>query len=1090
MISVHSAPRVLGLVTALAVLLSPAVRAQEPRLTNISTRAPSGIGADVLTAGFVIGPGANKPVLIRAIGPTLSSFGLTGTLADPVLTLFNSTNTALATNDNWLAADAPTFASVGAFALPPNSRDSALIVTLAPGNYTAQIAGAGTTTGLALVEVYELSSPGAATATKLLNTSTRLQISPTSAPIIGFVVSPGTGTRKLLLRAAGPALIPFGLTGTLADPTLSLTTSTGTVLASNDNWATPTTVTTTAPAAGAPLLSAAFTSAGAFAFPAGSKDAAVLIDLAPGNYGLQVSGVATTSGLALVEVYDLTSSGPLVIPTAATVTLTATKPTTDESGTTAGEFTLTRSGDPLFALTVNFGVSGSATNGLDYPPLLGTATIPAGATSVKIPLQPFPDTAVEPNETVILTLATGPDYTVGASSAATVTIADSPGTLYVSLLRPAANATGSTASGLATIVLSASGTLATVNVSFSNLSSGQAGAHLFLGNSTSAGDYVLNLPLGQITGAQWAIVPTATFTTAQILSALTNGLIYVGLDTGNFPAGEVRGAFLTATGSQAFTAPAAPPAVALTALTATDAARLLTQATFGPKKSEIDALTGGSVNAWLDAQIALPASSHRARILVERDFNPITLNNQRPDEPFPFHRQSAWFYHALQAPDQLRQRVAFALSQILVVSDVTLAGQQYTEALTIYYDHLATGAFGSFRELLEKVTLSPIMGTYLSSVRNAKADPATGTEPDENYAREIMQLFTIGLVQLQPDGTLQLDAQGLPRPTYDQKTITETAKVFTGWGYFNPAFNAATNAAFFRRGPLDYKNPMMLYPPFHENAAKTIVGPTVIPANLGGPEDLKRTLDALVAHPNTAPFISRQLIQRLVTVNPSPGYVYRVAQQFGPTGDLGAVVRAILTDYEARSPTAATAPGYGKLREPLLRLTALLRSFNAASTSGHYTNYNNTEATLTQAALSAPSVFNFYEPGYVYPGALAAAGLVAPEFQITTDTTAISAPNFLRQVIFLSAPPPNAVGPNVRGTAALNLAPEVALVANVPALLDHLNLIMTAGQMTTPTRARLITAMNALNPFFSDPLDRARTAILLVATSPDGATQR
>ena len=1072
--------------SALVLQLSPTTQAQEPRLANISTRANSGTGADVLTAGFVIGPGANKQVLIRAIGPTLSSFGLNGTLSDPILTLFNSANAALGTNDNWLAADAATFASVGAFALPANSRDSALVATLAPGNYTAQVAGVGGTTGLALVEVYEIG----ATTTKLLNTSTRIQISFTSAPIIGFVVSAGSGTRKLLLRAAGPALSTFGLTGTLADPTLSLTTSAGTVLASNDNWSTPTTVATSAPAASAPLLATAFTSAGAFAFPAGSKDAALLVDLAPGNYGIQVSGAATTSGLALVEVYDLTSSGALVIPTAATVTIAATKPSTDESGATAGEFTLTRTGDSSSALTVNYSVGGSATNGLDYPPLLGTATIPAGTGSIKIPLQPFPDTTVEPNETVILTLATGLGYTIGSSATANVTIADNPGTLYVSLLRPAANATGSTASGLATIVLSASGTLATVNVSFSNLSSGQAGAHLFLGNSTSSGDYVLNLPLGQVTGAQWNIVPTATFTTAQILSALTNGLIYVGLDTGSYPAGEVRGAFLTATGSQVFTAPPAPPAVALSAITATDAARLLTQGTFGPKKSEIDALTGGSVNAWLDTQITLPASSHRARILVERDFNPITLNNQRPEEPFPFHRQTSWFYHALQAPDQLRQRVAFALSQILVVSDVTLAGQQYTEALAIYYDHLAAGAFGSFRDLLEKVTLSPIMGTYLSSVRNAKSDPVTGTDPDENYAREIMQLFTIGLVQLQPDGTLKLDAQGLPIPTYNQKTTTETAKVFTGWGYFNPALNAATNAAFFRRGPLDYKNPMMLYPPFHEAAAKTIVGPTVIPANLGGTEDLKRTLDVLVAHPNTAAFISRQLIQRLVTVNPSPGYVYRVAQKFGPTGDLGAVVRAILTDYEARSPAAASAPGYGKLREPLLRLTALLRTFNATSTSGHYTNYNNTEATLTQAALSAPSVFNFYEPSYVYPGALAAAGLVAPEFQITTDTTAISTPNFLRQVIYVNQPLPNPNVPNVAGIAALNLAPELALVANVPTLLDHLNLVMTAGQMTAPTRARLTTAMNALSPFFSDPLDRVRTAILLVATSPDGATQR
>jgi uncharacterized protein (DUF1800 family) len=285
---------------------------------------------------------------------------------------------------------------------------------------------------------------------------------------------------------------------------------------------------------------------------------------------------------------------------------------------------------------------------------------------------------------------------------------------------------------------------------------------------------------------------------------------------------------------------------------------------------------------------------------------------------------------------------------------------------------------------------------------------------------------------------------------------------------------------------------MMIFPAFHENAAKNLapLTTTIIPANLGGAEDLKRALDILFNHANTGPFISRQLIQRLVTVNPSPGYIYRVAQKFadngsGVRGDLGAVVRAILTDYEARSPAVVDDPGYGKLREPLLRLTALLRSFNAVSSSGHYiTNFNNTNPSLGQAVLRSPSVFNFFEPGYVYPGPLAAAGLVAPEFQITNDTTAISAANFYRATIFRAA-----TGANAPDTAVLDLGVEQALANDIPALLDRLSLLMASGQLSPAARARISSTLAGL-PASTSSLERAQTAVLLVATSPDGATQR
>jgi uncharacterized protein (DUF1800 family) len=799
-------------------------------------------------------------------------------------------------------------------------------------------------------------------------------------------------------------------------------------------------------------------------FVAGTKSNGTALPAELNRAQLSDNGVNVTN--------QIVRAGPAVVSIATSASVT------DETGAAAGKFVISRTGSTVAPLTLTYGVGGTATNGLDYPPLLGSVTIPAGSSSVTISVLPYPDTTIENTETVQLTLDAGTGFSLGSSSA-TLSINDSVGTLYVANLRPSSAAGSSSASGLATLVLSASGTIATVNVSFSNLTSGQTGAHLFLGSVNTNGDYLANLPLGQVQGAQWTIGPTATATSAQIIEALRQGRIYVGLDTAQFPAGELSGAFLSALGSQVFSPPGAPPTAALTNVSATDAARFLTQATFGPRRDEIDALTGGNLNAWIDAQMALPNTSHRARTLEELAYTPIT-GNTPPNRPLPFHRQQAWFYNVLQAPDQLRQRVAFALSELFVVSDSTLAGDLYAEGLANYYDMLGAGAFGSFRTLLEQVSLSPIMGAYLSHLRNAKADPVTGTHPDENYAREIMQLFTIGLVQLQPDGTLKLDAQGQPIPTYDINTITETAKVFTGWGFYSTLLNPN-----FRSAAQNYINPMMIYPTFHEPGTKAIVNGVTLPANLGGPEDLKRTLDALVAHPNTAPFVARHLIQRLVTANPSPGYVYRVASRFGANGDLGAMVRAALTDYEARSPVVAASPGFGKIREPLLRLTAFLRAFRAAAQNGHYAvNFNNPEGNLAQASLRSPTVFNFFEPGYVYPGALAAAGLVAPEFQITNDTTAITAPNFFRDTIFRAA-----TGTNAANIATLNLTTEQSLVSNAPALLDHLNLVLCGGQMTTATRNRILLALSGLGPTTS-PLERAQTAVLLTVTSPDGATQR
>jgi uncharacterized protein (DUF1800 family) len=346
---------------------------------------------------------------------------------------------------------------------------------------------------------------------------------------------------------------------------------------------------------------------------------------------------------------------------------------------------------------------------------------------------------------------------------------------------------------------------------------------------------------------------------------------------------------------------------------------------------------------------------------------------------------------------------------------------------------------------------------------------------------------------------LKLDPLGFPIPTYDQKTITETAKVFTGWAYFstnpNPNFTAeGTN----------WIAPMMMYPAFHEDGVKTVVGGVQIPANQGGVKDLKDMLDTLFNHPNTAPFISRELIQRLVTSNPSPGYIYRVAQVFanngsGVRGDLAAVVRAILMDYEARSPAVAATASFGKKKEPLLRAAALLRAFNGGANNGRFQFFfgQGTESNLGQTALHAPTVFNFFEPNFSAPGTLAASGLYSPEYQILTDTTAISEPNQLWTWIYTNRS--GSLGTTVNpAEATIGFVFDNSLLAlsrTPQQLVDYVNLVLANGALSKPISDRIVTAITAMptsttTAFTSSDLERVRSAIYLTATVPQGAIQK
>jgi uncharacterized protein (DUF1800 family) len=655
--------------------------------------------------------------------------------------------------------------------------------------------------------------------------------------------------------------------------------------------------------------------------------------------------------------------------------------------------------------------------------------------------------------------------------------AQGTGTLYVANLRPLPGATTSTAAGTATILLSTDNSNAIVDVVFDNLTSQEVTAHLAIGGTGANGTFVFALNTGQVTDKIWTFTPAGSFSSASMLAALKSGNLYVEIDTTTYPSGELGGQFLLGSGSQTFTPPPAPPPVNLKVVTQSDASRFLTQATFGPTLTDIATVANGGYAAWIAGQMTVPETSH----LVATRADAAAFPNTSQFTVISTDQYVAWWKIAVTGPDQLRQRVAFALSEIFVVSDVSSALTNEPEALANYYDLLANDAFGSFRQLLQDVTLSPVMGNYLNMLRNAAANPAKGVAADENYAREVMQLFTIGLNQLNPDGSLQLDSTGQPIPTYNQATIVQTANVFTGWAYASTVKNPS-----FTGSAADWYDPMQLYPAFHDTTQKTIVGGVVLPANQGGAADLKMELDTLANHQNTAPFFCRELIQRLVTSNPSPGYIYRVAQVFandgtGARGNLGAVVNAILLDPEARSSALLGNASYGKLKEPLLRQTAVYRGFNASSQEGRFA-ISNTDNSLGQTPLDSPTVFNYFLPNYVQPGSLASAGLVAPEFQITTASTAVSVVNNLYSSIFTSTTPSVS-------TLVLDLTPLTSEASNATALVNTVNLLFCGGNMTAATQQNIIAGLAAL-PSSTTALVRAQFALELAVTSPDGAIQQ
>lgn len=513
---------------------------------------------------------------------------------------------------------------------------------------------------------------------------------------------------------------------------------------------------------------------------------------------------------------------------------------------------------------------------------------------------------------------------------------------------------------------------------------------------------------------------------------------------------------------------------------AVDAARFLAQATFGPTSlADITALMAQGLDPWINEQLTMPASSHVQYLTDAAARDP-------KGKVYEQSTYEAIWQQWLNDRAQLRARVAFALSEIFVISNI--APNLNPWAMSSYMDMLNRNAFGNWRTLLQEVTLHPAMGYFLDMLGNEKEDPARDRMPNENYAREVLQLFSIGLVQLGIDGTPVLATDGKPVPTYDEATVAGFAKVFTGWGFGGN--NNADNATWYKQKE-NWTVPMVPWPLRHSASAKPLLNGTVLPAGQSPERDLKEALDNIFWHPNVGPFTCRLLIQRLVTSNPSKGQVRRCAETFnnngyGERGNLAFVVRNILMDPEARDLAVATGPGAGKQREPVVRFANFLRAFNARSPSGrnaiHY--LDSADDSLGQSPLIAPSVFNFFSPSFRPPGPVAAAGLVAPEFQITTETSVVGALNFFGGLVDRGY-----YGWNTTTRLTLDYAVLQTVAAASPQMLaDHLDMLLFAGGMSAGTRNTLVSVVGSIPA--SRSRDRVEAALIIAAMSPDYVIQK
>jgi uncharacterized protein (DUF1800 family) len=718
-----------------------------------------------------------------------------------------------------------------------------------------------------------------------------------------------------------------------------------------------------------------------------------------------------------------------------------------------GQFELRRSGDGA-ALSVGYSLSGhsdpakGSAAGDDYelvysngdPVDASTLALAANQDSRIIEVRPVADTAREVPETLTITLNGGAGYRVGGSSSTTISIIDAENTednrkVFLGTFGPQGSAV-TTASGTASLILRGDNAAAMVNYDFFGLTSQQVDQHIHLTDGPILKDIEFT---GPVFDFEWvlSLENGAPFTTEQeLLDALFEGRVFVNIHTANYPSGEIAATFAYDS------AMPPPPVVALTAQEVDlDIVRFLNQATFGATPGDYQALRSridpdGSnrmqvYSEWIEEQFALPQTEYLPFLDAQLA---IFLDASGDDEPGRNIRRDAFWTVATFARDQLRQRVAFALSQILVVSETNTSVRNGHRGTADYYDMLGLHADRTYRDLLEGVSRHSIMGAFLSHLRNEKEDPAAGYYPDENYAREIMQLFSFGLVARNRDGSIRLGADNLPIQTYDNAVIKEMAQVFTGMSFSktvsggnmvdNNNFSLGNN---FNNGyQYRWTEPMKFFGSRHDYSEKLLFTDNgvqlVVPADTPPGQELDIVIDAVVAHSGTAPYVAERLIQRFVTSNPSRQYIERVAGAFGQTGDMKAVIRAILLDEEARNPTVMASSYFGKYKEPVLQFTAMLRLHEAFSsvyvgTGGQpgtdysldYANANTFEngamllrpgtMDIGQESLLAPSVFNFYSPDFAPTGALSNNGLVAPELELVTETQVYESFNEYHQLI-------------------------------------------------------------------------------------------
>jgi uncharacterized protein (DUF1800 family) len=582
------------------------------------------------------------------------------------------------------------------------------------------------------------------------------------------------------------------------------------------------------------------------------------------------------------------------------------------------------------------------------------------------------------------------------------------------------------------------------------------------GQSTATVTLVSNVP-PTISSIGTSPLPLGVFSTTVSGSGFTAGSVAelngVALTTafGNASsitvsgfAGPSSSGNLTVANGSVVSAPfAVPIGVQNPQVSASAARRFLEQAAFGPTPADAAHVQTIGFQAWLAEQFAMPVVSNYSSVTGSQEGLPATF-----------------LANAVTNADQLRQRVAFALSQIFVTSITTVI---WNGDVIPYQQTLIGDAFTNYRKILGDVTLNPAMGEYLNMANNAKANPAAGTVANENFAREVMQLFSLGDVLLNQDGSVQTNADG-PIPTYLQTNVTELARVFTGWTYA-PAPGQPVNWGAY----ITENGPMVNYDPEHDFGSKTLLNGYVAPANLPTVQDLNAALDNIAGHPNVAPFISKQMIQHLAKSNPSPAYVTRVAQAFTQsTGDMPTVITAILLDPEARANDAGgnDQPTDGHLQEPALFIPGFVRAFSGTMTSANY--YASNLAAMGEDIYNPASVFNYFSPAYVVAGT---GGLLGPEFQIDNPNNAILRENLIAEFFNQYSNPVQTYGP---GTL-VDLTPFLPLASTPATLVGALDLTLTHGTMPAAMNQIIVTAVTADAP--NGSVHQVQTACYLILTS-------